>query len=687
VTLSLGEILTDHMVLQRDVAAPIWGKATPETAVRVRVAGVTYHGHTDSAGAWRVDVGPLPAGGPFTLEVHAGDGELQLADVFFGDVWLLAGQSNMGMGLRAANGGAAEAEAGASATPLRLSNYPESAWRLNTPEAAMAFSAVGYSFGHRLQRRLDVPVGLLDRSLGGTAIQAWYREQAADEELRKHIFDPWHHYLATYPERAAANAELPEAEQLELVPPDHHGTRPANLYKQRIATLLPLAVRGVVWYQGESDAWGLAMARWYEKQLRALVSDWRAAFATDRLPFVLVQLPNPAPKPDAVQLGPAPWQVVQETQARVAEDDPDIGLAVTVDDGENDIHPKNKLPVGQRAAAAALDVAYGHGVGQGPVCYGLRLDGDEVRVYLRRTAGGLLLRDDLPRGFALAGADRRFFPATARVQGDTIVLRSPEVPHPVAARYAYAFGSDWSLMNAAGHLAGPFRTDNWPMDDAPGTPRTLRAVAAAEASGASPEVTPFTIWQTRARPSAGTGLSASYDAQGVHLRLAARDLPEAEPEGDDPWSATALDVAIDPWRDGQHYCRFLVGRNGKTWTARQTNRSCVYRDIIEHVKGGACRVTDEAWEPDFRFHNHEEGSEWVLTLDIPWATLGIPEPVPGMAMGLQVLRYDPARGETSEWTRTGCDLVTGAMPMLRDTGRADYLAPSRFGALLLLPEV
>ncbi len=483
--LRLPAIFGHHMVLQAGVVAPVWGWAAPGQEVTVALAGRQVSGKADAAGRWRVDL-PMPKADGQSLEfvVTAGAERVVFADVLAGEVWLCSGQSNMKMGVAGMTNGK-EAVASAAFPSIRLFWVdmwcaPEpltdlrGKWVVCSPDTVGQFSAVGYFFGRDLHQALKVPVGLIDSSAGGTTAEAWMNRSflEADPQL-KALVQPDPEFYAAY---ARYEKEWPEyqkaqAEKRNPMPPRPkapfrgYSNPAASHYNAMIAPLIPYGIKGAVWYQGEART-----ARYfeYEHELTSLITDWRAEWrqgapalapgSGESLTFLVVQLPRITPIWN--------WCITRDMQLKVASTQPKVGLAVTIDLPDTDLHPRIKEPIGQRLALAAQALAYGKAVEySGPLFSAMQVVDDKIVLSFQHVGGGLVAAGGGElQGFVVAGEDRKFVPAQATIAGDTVVVSAKDVPRPAAARYAFEDNPVCNLFNRAGLPATPFRTDAWPIE-------------------------------------------------------------------------------------------------------------------------------------------------------------------------------------------------------------------------------
>jgi len=474
----LPSLLADHMVIQRGLPVHVWGTADAGEKVTVVFRGTQVSGTADKLGRWSVYLSPCEAGGPFQMAVMGGDPKtaITLNDVLVGDVWLASGQSNMERPMYlTAN---AESEIAAAKYPqIRnikvehgTSDFPQAdaktrTWAEYTPELTRHASAVAYYFAREIQQKTGVPIGIVESHWGGTAAEAWTslhtlssdaalmpvfasRSNAADKEAEVRM-------LIAQETRAfeAASARAKAEGKPEPPPspwhPDFANWAPASLYNAMIAPLTNLPIKGVIWYQGESNT-GLDRGPLYSRLFPAMIKDWRRAWGIGDFPFLYVQIANWGA--DNMEC----WPHVREAQRQTLST-ARTAMAVTIDIGETaDIHPKNKLDVGKRLALAARAVAYGEAIEySGPLFRQVTNQEGSLRVWFDH-ASGLMAKKGEPRSFEVAGSDRIFRPAKARIEGETVVVSSPEVTEPRFVRYGWAANPDCNLYNKEGLPASPF---------------------------------------------------------------------------------------------------------------------------------------------------------------------------------------------------------------------------------------
>lgn len=432
---------TSDAVFQRDRPIPVWGTATTDGAVRVTFGDVSID-TVVSNGVWSVTFPPMKAGGPYRLVIEGGS-RVELTDILIGEVWVASGQSNMEWPMSGVLDATDEirkmrnpdirylhAPRAIAATPQPTAS--SEGWHRLTSNTAPEMSAVAWYFASMLQDSLDVPVGIIQSSWGGTRIESWI---------------PSSHILSD-PDyaRMAARADQPQH-------------IPATLYNAMIHPFTRLPVQGVIWYQGESNT---VRAVQYRRLFRTMIHAWRESWNDPALDVLYVQLANFGPK----QVNPVEnqhWPELREAQL-MALSLPHTGMAVAADVGDaDDIHPRDKKRVGHRLARIALHQTYARpfGTRNGPEYAGFEVMNGEVVIRFRETGRGLTLKDAPKSGFAVAGEDRVFFWAQARVVGQTVVLSSPSVPVPVAVRYGWADNPHLTLYNDEGLPASPFRSDPW----------------------------------------------------------------------------------------------------------------------------------------------------------------------------------------------------------------------------------
>ena len=486
----LPAMFSDHMVLQRDATVPVWGWATPGEAITVSIDGQSKSTKTDAAGKWSVKLDKLTTKEPTTMTVK-GSNTLTISDVLIGEVWLGSGQSNMQLNVGAVNNAAAEI-AEADFPQIRLFSVERKSsptpmddcggkWVLCSPKTVSPFSAAAYFFGRDLHQSLKVPVGLFNASWGGTPIEAWTSMdvQQSKPEFAP-MFDKWKKQvtvpydeataMARYEKQVEAwktNAEKRKAEgkpqgsaPKKPMPPRLMPGHPANLFNGMIAPLIPYAIRGAIWYQGENNA-GSPNPSLYNIQLPLLNNDWRQRWDQGNFPFAWVQLPNYQKRNDNPG-APSNWATVREAMLRTLSV-PNTGMAIIIDSGEEaNIHPKNKQVVGTRLALWAKAKVYDQNIPfSGPLPGPHTIKGNEVTISFTNADGGLVAKDGELKGFAIAGKDKKWFWAKARIEGDKVIVSSPEVSAPAAVRYAYGDNPDCNLTNGAKLPASPFRTDIW----------------------------------------------------------------------------------------------------------------------------------------------------------------------------------------------------------------------------------
>lgn len=496
-------LFSDGAVLQRDQTVPIWGTARDGEKVTVELCGQKVS-TVATNGQWRVDLKPIAAGGPFTLTL-TGDNRLTIDNLLVGEVWICSGQSNMEWRFNKTSN-AAEERPKANYPKIRMFTVekkisikplPEapSGWVECSPEKVGGFSAVGYFFARDLYQKLGVPIGMIHTSWGGTPAQAWTSAEglSQDSELKGYS-DAASSALAGYPAALEAHpakiAEFkaakeawdetvgkPHQQALKIwteesnkakesgqplppkpepaskpptAPPSPEGNQnnETTLFNAMLHPLIPYAIKGAIWYQGESNA---KQAKLYQTLFPAMIKDWRRLWKQGDFPFLFVQIaPFNGQPPE-----------IREAQFLTLGKSPNTAMAVTTDVGDaKDIHPTRKEPVGQRLALAARALAYGEAIEySGPLYQSMKVEGPKAVISFTHTGSGLIAKDGDLKGFTLAGPDGNFVAASAKIEGSTVVVAAAGVTQPKAVRYGWANVPDVNLYNQEGLPASPFRTD------------------------------------------------------------------------------------------------------------------------------------------------------------------------------------------------------------------------------------
>ena len=487
--LTLHPLIGDHAVFQRDVPFPVIGKADPNSVVVVKWQGKDFKVKAGADGKWSVPLDPSPANEKGqNLKVMSGTNSIEVSDILVGEVWLASGQSNMEWKLKQIGAQSAEAETaedpllrlvGISHSPAHdPSDSVKTTWNLTTKGAALNFSAVAYFFGRELRKDLKVPVGLIQSAVGGTPAEAWTPLEflQAEPDFAKAL-ESRREYPNWYPrllekygqEKVAYDLALAEAEKTGGKPPKkirepHTPERNPNLasvlWNGMIHPLVPYPIRGVIWYQGESNAY---RAEVYEKLLTGMIGSWRKAWGLGDFPFLIVQLADFNYNEEGAGAAGIKWARLRDAQSAVADHVPQTGLAVTLGLGDpENIHPNRKMEVGERLALWAKKIAYGKDVVcQGPVFDSVKYLGGEAIVSFRSVTGGLKCLDDKEvGGFAVAGSDKQFKPTQVRLEKNQVILKSAEVANPTYVRYAWCNRpADANLTDASNLPTRPFRTD------------------------------------------------------------------------------------------------------------------------------------------------------------------------------------------------------------------------------------
>jgi len=463
-------LFQDGMVLQRDVAVPVWGGGQPGETVTVRFKGQSKTATADAAGRWRVTLDALAVDATPQELVIAGTATVTVKDVLVGDVWLCSGQSNMEFSMKRTvkPDQLAAMKSSAKDALLRLFTVEHVAakepklrvpgtWSPCAPASAMMFSYTGYHFGSALRKHLNIPIGLVCAAWGGTTCEAWTSMDALKTDPAWPILEGnWSKKLAKPTDGNEPAAAAQPNDQAADTPPRY----PGNLYHGMIHPLIPFAFRGVIWYQGESNAHGIAESSTYHTLFPTLIKDWRTRFGYE-IPFLFVQLANwKDVQTEPVEMA-AGWPVVREAQLQTLAL-PRTGMVVAIDVGDEpkNIHPRNKKLVGERLALAARKVVYGEDVvASGPIFTGLKTEGASLRLSFDHAAG-LKADGGILKGFAVRGASGPWSWADARIDGTTVVVSSATVPAPKSVRYSWAMNPIGNLRNGADLPASPFRSDH-----------------------------------------------------------------------------------------------------------------------------------------------------------------------------------------------------------------------------------
>jgi len=493
----LPALISDNMVLQQKTEIALWGWAEPAEKVKVKAGWQWFSSTaiTDKNGKWSVNIKTPKAGGPYKITIMGGN-TIVLKNVMVGEVWVCSGQSNMEMPM----GNVAkwysgvlnyEEEIAAAVYPrIRLlkvarnvADQPQpdcgGSWAQCSPQTVNDFAAAAYFFGRELYKELDVPIGLIDASNGGTNISAWVSKKVLQSDADyKPILDNFQRRINNYPKAikeykrklaehqkriAKAKAEgkpVPWRQTFSYpVGPGHRNT-PSGLYNGMIAPLMQYGIAGVIWYHGENNT---GRARQYQKLFPALIENWRCDWGQGDFPFYFVQLASFDTSVPWWRGAGINWVLLREAQLMTMSV-PNTGMAVAIDIGDaNDTHAKNKQDVGKRLARWALAKTYDKNlVCSGPIYKSMEINANKIVLAFDYVGGGLVARgaEEL-KGFVISGADCKFVRADAAIDGDTIVVSSQQTAEPVAVRYGWKDYPACNLYNKEGLPASPFRTDNW----------------------------------------------------------------------------------------------------------------------------------------------------------------------------------------------------------------------------------
>jgi sialate O-acetylesterase len=475
-------LFSDHMVLQSGMSVPVWGIADAGEKVTITLNGKHQTTTAGIDGRWMIRLAKLKPGGPYAMTI-AGKNTITIDDVLIGEVWIGSGQSNMVFTV--SKKAASFAGMLNEQQEIEAANYPKirmftvetakadeprtelkGRWLVCNPENVPGFSAVGYLFARDLQRQLNLSVGIVTVAYGASTAESWLPREtvAADPRLKPMLdrFDTLESFYRTHPDATIDQAPpIPQminarpAKPGPLRDPVQDQHQPTVLFNGMLHPVVPYAMRGVIWYQGESIVGGKAGVELYPHVMETLVKQWRGLWGEGNFPFYAVQL--------AALKNVSNNPVVREGQAQILSL-PRTGLAVTIDIGDpENVHPKDKAPLGDRLARIALAEIYGRKIeDSGPRYESMKVDGDSIRLRFAHVGGGLVARGGSLTWFQIAGDDQNFVDAQAKIDGQTVFVHSDQVPHPVAVRYAWDnYPEGCNLYNADGLPAAPFRTDSW----------------------------------------------------------------------------------------------------------------------------------------------------------------------------------------------------------------------------------
>ena len=496
-TVQPASVFSNSMVLQRNNKVPVWGRADAGEKITVMLNGRTATTTADVNGRWKVLLPKFSAGGPYTMTI-SGVNTITLQDVYIGEVWLCSGQSNMDMTVAREDrywcGVVNEKEEVSNAnyplirvfdtdfTPAaKPQNDVVGKWEVVSPLTVGHLSAAAYFFARDLQQKIKVPIGLITTSFGASTAEAWIREEPFLEDTTlKNLLGSFQTKLANYAAdtaaqnkyridhdkwkiiaaqaKAAGKDEVRAPKNPDPVRDQHNAT---VLWNGMVQPLVPYAIRGVLWYQGESNS---PTASIYRHIMETLIIDWRKQWGQGNFPFIYVQLANIGKTYDSLPARGGSEAIKREAQLQNLSV-PNTAMVVAIDnadpDNMNNVHPKNKQEIGRRLALAAEAIAYENKniVYSGPVYYKSEVKGNAIQLHFKHTGSGLTAKGGELKGFAIAGEDKKFVWATASIEGNTVVVSSPQIAKPVAVRYGWGNNPVTSLYNKEDLPASPFRTD------------------------------------------------------------------------------------------------------------------------------------------------------------------------------------------------------------------------------------
>jgi sialate O-acetylesterase len=486
-TVKPNSLFADNMVLQRGVEVPVWGTAKDGESVTVEFLGQKRTTVT-SNGKWIIKLAALKEGGPFEMRI-TGENTVTIKNILVGEVWLCSGQSNMGFPVRSvrAIGNYPKVDEVLkdaqnypmvrqfaiplkkyTATPAIVDDV-NGKWKVCDSITAKDFTAVGYFFARELYKKLNIPIGIINSSYGGTQCENWISKETLESfpelssiftnyqkamsefagKVEKYKVDEaklLEKYSADSAIAVTAKKELPRKPTIPLTPAERGG--PTGLYNTMISPLMPYAIKGAVWYQGEANG-GRGLQ--YRTLLPALINNWRSKWGIGDFPFLIVQIPGwKGHQPELREAQLLTWQKVPNTTMTVINDCDDT----------LDVHPGNKQPVGERLSLAARAIAYGEKIEYaGPVYESMKIDGSTIILSFSHLGKGLVAKDGELKDFVIAGSDKKFVPAKAVIKGNTVVVSADGINNPVAVRLGWRLSPQVNLYNQEGLPATPFRTD------------------------------------------------------------------------------------------------------------------------------------------------------------------------------------------------------------------------------------
>jgi len=494
-------LFSEHMVLQRNKPIPVWGSGKPGEKVTVLFNSLKVSAKSDKSGKWLVKLKALPAGGPFNMEVRGKKNSVLIKDIYIGEVWVCSGQSNMDMTVAKEDrywcgvDNEAEEVAGANYPEIRVFDVDFTPtneiqkdvvgkWEVCSPKTVGHFSAAAYFFAKNLYEKYDVPFGLITSAFGASTAECWISEKSMQQHPNlNYLLDAYQtkrdkftadsaktmpayrEQMAKYSGDMAAlaasagdvTAKKPRAPKNPDPSLDQHN--PYVCYNGMIAPLFPYAIRGALWYQGESNG---PSAKDYREIMETLIADWRGSFGQGDFPFIYVQLANNG-KAMAKPVENGSMMTVREAQLQNLSV-PNTAMVVAIENASDpmNIHPKNKQEIGYRLAVAAEAKAYGEDVEfSGPMYDRYQIKGDSIQLFFKPNKEDFVAWCDKLTGFAIAGEDKVFYWGQAKFEDKTVVVWNPAVPKPVAVRYCWGTNPPASLANKDGLWAPNFRTDNW----------------------------------------------------------------------------------------------------------------------------------------------------------------------------------------------------------------------------------